>query len=144
MIWHQLTILHHQVKFIPIHTALCVCSLLAFSASSDAEPVKHTTLPNDNPDMTLSHFAFGSCWKPTHSQKHWEPIIANKPQLWIRLGDNIYADTDDMAVMKMKYGQLGDTPGYRKLIDLCPVLATWDDHDFGKNDMGNDYPKRVE
>jgi alkaline phosphatase D len=144
MIWHQLTILHHQVKFIPIHTALCVCSLLAFSASSDAEPVKHTTLPNDNPDMTLSHFAFGSCWKPTHSQKHWEPIIANKPQLWIWLGDNIYADTDDMAVMKMKYGQLGDTPGYRKLIDLCPVLATWDDHDFGKNDMGNDYPKRVE
>ncbi|MCP5536414.1 MAG: alkaline phosphatase family protein [Akkermansiaceae bacterium] len=132
------------MKVHPLLASLYVCSvsLWAGPASSGTGPIRHTTLPNDNPDMTLSQFAFGACWKPSHSQKHWAPIMANQPQLWLWLGDNIYADTDDMAVMKNKYGQLGDTPGYRKLVDLCPVLATWDDHDFGKDDVGRDYRMR--
>jgi len=132
------------IKFMNFSSIFTACCLVSSVSLSVAEPVKHTTLPNDNPDMTLSHFAFGSCWKSTHSQKHWAPIIENKPQLWLWLGDNLYGDTDDMAVLKKKYGILGDTPGYRNLVDLCPVLATWDDHDYGKNDAGNDYIKRDE
>lgn len=109
-----------------------------------ADGLKHQTLPNDNPDMTLSHFAYGACWRPTHSQKHWQPILANKPQLWLWLGDNIYGDSEDMDVLRKKYAQLAATEGYRKLAATCPVLATWDDHDYGANDAGSDFPKKVE
>jgi alkaline phosphatase D len=35
-------------------------------------------------------------------------------------------------------------PGYRKLLRACPVFATWDDNDFGRNDAGADYAKRDE
>lgn len=120
-------------------------SCLIFSSFlAHADDLKHQTLPNDNPEMTLSHFAFGSCWKSSHSQKHWKPIIENKPQLWLWLGDNIYGDTDDMNVLRKKYGELSSQEGYRELAASCPILATWDDHDYGKNDAGNDYAKRAE
>lgn len=109
-----------------------------------ADELKHQTLPNNNPGMILSHFAFGSCWKSSRSQKHWQPIVANQPQFWLWLGDNIYGDTDDMEVLRKKYGKLGSTPGYQKLAASCPILAIWDDHDYGKNDAGNDYVQRAE
>ena len=109
-----------------------------------AETHKHQTLANDNSDITLTNFAYGACWKPTHSQAHWPVILANKPQLWLWLGDNIYGDTEDMEVMRKKYGQLRATTGYQDLVKSCPVLATWDDHDFGANDAGVDYPMKKE
>jgi len=119
-------------------------ALILASFPAHADDLTHQTLPNDNPEMTLSHFAFGSCWKSTHSQKHWKPIVENKPQLWLWLGDNIYGDTDDMTILRKKYGELAAKEGYRELAKSCPVLATWDDHDYGKNDAGNDYAKRAE
>jgi alkaline phosphatase D len=47
-----------------------------------------------------------------------------------------------MQVMGRKYRLLGEQPGYRKLKETCPVLATWDDHDFGVDDGGADYPMK--
>jgi len=118
----------------------------SFSANTLAEDLKiqHHLLPNDNPTTTLSHFAFGACWQPNRSQGHWEQILKNKPQFWLWLGDNIYANTHDPAVMKKKYQQLADEPGYQKLTNQLPVLATWDDHDYGQNDVGADYPMKCE
>src|SRR5262249_15601035 len=49
-----------------------------------------------------------------------------------------------MAVMRAKYQQLADLPGWQKLRQTCPVLATWDDHDYGGNDVGSEYPKKDE
>src|SRR5690606_24925566 len=46
--------------------------------------------------------------------------------------------------LKKKYDKLGSQPGYKKLLTICPVLATWDDHDYGVNDGGLEYPKREE
>jgi alkaline phosphatase D len=57
---------------------------------------------------------------------------------------SIYADTEDMAVMKNKYAQLAGNEGYQKLVATCPVIAIWDDHDYGGNDVGNKYPKKEE
>lgn len=38
----------------------------------------------------------------------------------------------------------GDQPGYQKLKTTCPILAIWDDHDYGINDGGADYPGKRE
>ncbi len=49
-----------------------------------------------------------------------------------------------MTVMKKKYEQLAAMPGYQKLVKSCPIMATWDDHDYGVNDGGKEYSKRAE
>jgi alkaline phosphatase D len=35
-------------------------------------------------------------------------------------------------------------PGFQKLRATCPILATWDDHDYGADDAGAEYPMKVE
>jgi len=109
-----------------------VC-LPAFSAANAAEG-----------HASLQRIAFGSCAEQQKSQPIWDAVVGQKPNLFLFLGDNIYADTEDMDVMKAKYDQLGAQPGYQKLWETCPVLATWDDHDYGVNDGGEWYTKRDE
>jgi alkaline phosphatase D len=92
----------------------------------------------------LARIAFGSCARQDRPQPIWDAVVETKPQLFLFLGDNIYADTEDMEVMRAKYQLLGKQPGFQKLKKTCPVLATWDDHDYGVNDGGADYPKKRE
>lgn len=92
----------------------------------------------------LNRIAFGSCARQDKLQPIWDAIVATKPDLYLALGDNIYGDTEDMALMKKKYDLLAAIPGWQKLKAACPILATWDDHDYGVNDGGADYPKRDE
>jgi alkaline phosphatase D len=95
-------------------------------------------------EATLSRIAFGSCAKQDQPQPIWDAVVAARPQLFILLGDNIYADTDDMTVLRAKYQVLANQPGFKLLKQTCPLLATWDDHDYGANDAGGEYPKKAE
>ena len=98
----------------------------------------------DGDKKAISRIAFGSCLHQDRAQPIWAPLLAAKPELFLFLGDNIYADTEDMDAMRKMYAQLGEQPGYRKLRKACAVLATWDDHDYGKDDAGAEYPKKKE
>ena len=93
-------------------------------------------------EAVLSRIAFGSCAKQDQPQPIWDAVVETQPQLFLFLGDNIYADTRDMRVMRAKYQLLGEQPGYVKLKQACPVLATWDDHDYGADDSGAEYPMK--
>ena len=66
----------------------------------------------------------------------WNPINQEHPNLWVWLGDNIYGDSDDMAVLKAKYDLQLQQEGYQKLRAQTPIIGTWDDHDYGRNDAG--------
>ncbi|MDG2125059.1 MAG: alkaline phosphatase D family protein [Verrucomicrobiales bacterium] len=94
-------------------------------------------------DDVPSVVAFGSCAKESAKQPIWEAVVAKDPGLFLFLGDNIYGDTDDMDVMRAKYAKLGAIAGYQKVKARCRVLATWDDHDFGRNDAGAEYEHKV-
>jgi alkaline phosphatase D len=95
-------------------------------------------------EKPLTRIGFGSCAKQNKPQPIWDSIVELKPERFLFIGDNIYADTEDMAVMRAKYAKLDAMPGYQRLKKSCPILATWDDHDFGKNDAGADYVKKKE
>ena len=110
----------------------------AFSAVSPA-PVMAKALPGK-----VRRIAFGSCADQDKPQPIWDAILACEPDLYIGLGDNIYGDTRDMAVLAAKYARLAAIPGFRRLRERVPMLATWDDHDFGENDAGADYPMKRE
>lgn len=85
---------------------------------------------------------FGSCASEDRAQPFWDPILAHDPNLFLFIGDNIYGDTEDMDVMRAKYAELGAQPGFQRVRAEMPVLATWDDHDYGVNDGGASYPMR--
>src|SRR5882724_9941956 len=99
---------------------------------------------NAGDKVILSRVAFGSCARQDKPQPIWDAVVGTKPDIYLSLGDNIYGDTEDMAVMKKKYDMLAAIPGWQKLKATCPLLATWDDHDYGVNDGGADYPKKDE
>lgn len=84
--------------------------------------------------------AFGSCNRQSLPQPLWEVIARDQPGLWIWLGDNIYGDSNDMAVIKAKYDLQLQQEGYKKFTAQVPVIGTWDDHDFGRNNAGKFYP----
>src|SRR5262245_54578913 len=95
-------------------------------------------------ESPVSRILFGCCARQDQPEPIWDPIVAAKPDLFLMIGDNIYGDSQDMEILRAKYKLLGEKPGFKKLRETCPLLATWDDHDFGVNDGGADYPKREE
>ena len=86
--------------------------------------------------------AFGSCnhqWEP---QPIWSEVIKNKPDIWIWLGDIIYADTQDMKKMKADYEMQKRQPEYSSLANQTDIYGIWDDHDYGINDGGKEFVKK--
>jgi alkaline phosphatase D len=92
----------------------------------------------------LERIAFGSCAEQSRPQPIWQEVVKARPDLFLFIGDNIYGDTEDMEVLRAKYQKLAAQPGYQQLLKTCPVLATWDDHDYGVNDGGASYARRKE
>ena len=87
----------------------------------------------------IDRIAFGSCVHQDKPQPIWSEVLVADPDLFIFLGDNIYGDSDDPAVLAAKYEQLAAKPGFQELIASTEVIATWDDHDYGQNDIGANY-----
>ena len=103
----------------------------------------------------LERIAFGSCYKPEKKGGVWAGVRKFDPQLWIWLGDNFYHDwangkyvrtNDDPDSFAKGYRALGRSEGVQALQSLAAdrVMATWDDHDFGKNDAGKEYDRKEE
>ena len=96
------------------------------------------------PRQALDTIAFGSCAHQGRAQDFWDPILDSKPDLFVFAGDNIYADTYDAKLKWKKYMQLAGQAGFQRLLKQCPILATWDDHDYGLNDSGGEFPRKEE
>jgi alkaline phosphatase D len=97
----------------------------------------------DDEGRILRNVVFGSCLNRTEHPM-LDRALTLPMDLFIYMGDNIYADTEDMAVMRAKYEALAASRFHRGLLERAPILATWDDHDYGVNDGGAEYPMRRE
>ncbi len=122
---------------IQIRLSLC-CLLLCFGFTLTAQEESPANF------APLQSISFGSCNNQAKPQPMWQFVRQNNPQLWIWLGDNIYADTKDMKLMRFKYVRQKGNREYQKLLNDCKIIGTWDDHDYGVNDGGSEYPKRAE
>jgi alkaline phosphatase D len=107
--------------------------------AADAEAYKPRAIDTT---QTLSVIGFGSCNKLEKPQNLFGDVAANNPNLWIWLGDIIYADTNDMKVLAAEYRQLKTNPEYRKLRAKAQIVGIYDDHDFASNDSGKGYPQK--
>ena len=99
-----------------------------------------------NPYEAETHFtiAFGSCNKHDSTNLLWDDIRAANPQIWIWGGDNIYADTDNIEQIKAMYDAQKNIRDYKKLRSEVTVIGTWDDHDYGLNDGGEEWTVKAE
>ncbi|MDG2193345.1 MAG: alkaline phosphatase D family protein [Polaribacter sp.] len=100
-----------------------------------------TTQQKNNPDFVIS---FGSCNKQYAENILWKEISKNNPDVWIWGGDVIYSDTDNMDKLQSDYHTQWAQKGYKEFANSLPVLGTWDDHDYGLNDGGEEFHVKEE
>lgn len=117
------------------------------SAPQSAEEIEALDLEAFNPKpvdtmMGLAVITFGSCNRMDKPQTLWADVLANNPNLWIWLGDIIYADTSNMKALAAHYKRLKTTLGYKKLRSKAQVIGVYDDHDYGINDGCKNYPMK--
>jgi alkaline phosphatase D len=120
-----------------MHTSAAVLLLAALAAVSAAagEPAA---------DLLVSRIALGSCAKQDRPMPIWSAVSGFKPDVLLLLGDNIYGDTEDMAVLRGKYDLLAADRGFGAVRNTVPIVAVWDDHDYGVDDGGREYPMKKE
>ncbi|MEM7613367.1 MAG: alkaline phosphatase D family protein, partial [Pseudomonadota bacterium] len=91
-------------------------------------------------DAVLTSIAFGSCSTAETEIPILRTIAAEDHDLFMFIGDNVYGDvdSDDATAPELReaYHQLADRAEFQALRQSLPMLATWDDHDYGQNDVG--------
>jgi alkaline phosphatase D len=45
-----------------------------------------------------------------------------------------------MGVFRLAYQNLANRQEFKNLVENYPIIATWDDHDYGENDAGIEFP----
>jgi len=104
----------------------------------------------------LGRLSFGSCNDQKKDQGIWKAITASDPDVWLWLGDNIYADRKTKSYpkafdpatieeMRLMYEKQKKEPEYVKLrSQVGKLVGTWDDHDYGLDDSGKEFPWKRE
>ncbi|MFU7527830.1 alkaline phosphatase D family protein [Qipengyuania sp. ASV99] len=98
-------------------------------------------------DTRLTRIAFGSCNHQSASQHMWEQIARQNPQAFLMIGDNVYGDNAwdgdaGLESLRAAYAEQAAHPEFASFRARFPMLASWDDHDFGLNDKGASFPFR--
>jgi alkaline phosphatase D len=121
---------------------LFLLSIFTFIGCKTPFQQNSITIKNNGNDFFA--IAFGSCANQKIKNELWSVINQNKPSVWIWGGDNIYSDTEDMKVLNDNYQIQKQDPEYLKFIQNKIIMGTWDDHDYGANDGGEEYPLKKE
>jgi alkaline phosphatase D len=113
---------------------------------ADPTPV-HVATPPAAPVVdsgpALEHLAFGSCLKQDLPMPILADIVAAKPELFLMIGDNVYAAGPDERRLRAAYDTLAAREEFTALREAVPMYAIWDDHDYGINDGGAAHPDRA-
>jgi alkaline phosphatase D len=92
-------------------------------------------------DLYAYKYGLGSCLDQKFEQSIWTSIQEESIDGFIFLGDNVYGDLPSGKLTKMEKAYAKQKTRLPKwLMNEKDILAIWDDHDFGLNDGGRDYP----
>ena len=81
----------------------------------------------------------GSCLDQDYPQPIWQSIEKEDLNYFIFLGDNVYGDTRNGSLGKMKSAYDKQKKVLPDFLNDISIFSIWDDHDFGINDGGADY-----
>ncbi|UII75270.1 alkaline phosphatase family protein [Flagellimonas sp. HMM57] len=119
-------------------------AVVFFFGCKSQQAVPSAIAQNTEKSGTVFTIAFGSCNKQDVANPFWDDILNENPDVWIWGGDNIYADTENMDELKSMYSKQLGNEGYKLLNETTPVIGTWDDHDYGLNDGGEEFSMKKE
>jgi len=105
-------------------------------------------------EKPLQRIAFGSCTRQMQDAPLLNTIVTAKPDLFLMIGDVIYPDINDEATalldpwpnensierIKLVYSQMAAKSEFQNLKKNIPMMAVWDDHDYGIQDGSADFP----
>jgi alkaline phosphatase D len=120
-----------------------------YRIKTDGAGDRHQPLPfrtRTAPDRPRPiRIAFGSCARVQlyPEQPVFDAIAAMEPDLFLWLGDNIYADSDSETAFSAMYTRQRNVASLVPLLRSVPQLAIWDDHDFGYNDSDRRNPAKA-
>jgi hypothetical protein len=93
----------------------------------------------------IDRIAILGCLKQNEPAPALVKVGSEEPDLCLWIGDNVYADTETSPeFLRSCYATLAAKPGFQELRAAAPWAATWDDHDFGLNNAGGEYPLKNE
>lgn len=123
-----------------------LAALLALAAISG------TTVAGDGAgDDPIDRIAFGSCAYQWQEQPILDQVVASGTDVFLYLGDAIYGDWDGEKVVEVtpaslaaEWAKLARVPQFQRLRDAVPILATWDNHDYGHHSAGAEFPLKAE
>jgi len=133
----------YPAKAKPMRTVLISLLSIAFFFSCSSKKTNSSPAETAEKDPGAFVIAFGSCNDHLRPNLLWDDVLNTDPDIWIWGGDNIYADTDDIEKMRQMYKEQNEIPDYSELIASVPIIGTWDDHDYGKNDAGVEYVSKA-
>lgn len=91
---------------------------------------------------TLHKIVFGSCLDQTLPSPILKNIINENADFMILMGDNVYAAQSAKKPIADQYLKLNQITDWQTLRQTVPMMATWDDHDFGADDGTKSNPEK--
>lgn len=139
-------IVRHTLRGLPASAEIAYRLMIDGAPDPDTirmEPFRARTAPAS---PARFRFGFGSC---ARRQRHpvqpiWDALERADPDLFFWLGDNIYGDTLNPAILREEYLRQRDIPNCRTFMAGRSQLAVWDDHDFALNDSDTRNPVKAE
>ena len=119
-----------------LSTTLSLSILLAALGLTSSEDIK---------DEEVYKIGFGSCLTEKREQPVWQAIKKEELNEFFFMGDNVYGDNEDTGLLDdMKTAYALQKIRFPEWLKEIKVNAIWDDHDYGKNDGGFEYPLKSE
>ena len=107
-------------------------------------------LPSE--DTVITRVLVGSCNDEELASPALAQIAKEKADLFLMIGDNVYGDKDgpryenndpDLTEVRESFSDLGKQADFVAARQAHPMMVAWDDHDYGANDAGADFPFRI-
>lgn len=109
-------------------------------------------LPLPGDQDVLTRILVGSCFnEETPDGTVMSTVAAQEADLFLMIGDNVYGDMDGRAYisnqatldeLRDSFSELAARPEFQALRARHPMMVAWDDHDYGANDAGREFPFR--
>ncbi len=94
--------------------------------------------------------AIASCMKDIYvdsRESMWEALAMSEPDMIFLNGDTCYADKDnsdaDEKGFWRRYSETRGLIGFFRFKKLIPMVACWDDHDYGANNGDKNWAKKI-
>ncbi len=93
-------------------------------------------------EKKITKIAIGSCADQELPQPIWATIDRNNPDLFIFAGDTVCSAKNIQKPLSQQYRKLKMISEFRNLREKTPMLAIWNDYDFGMDDGGAENPDK--